>query len=257
MITTEVTSSEEIRSFFDKEALFIEQRHGPVNRVLGYRIGLIKQYLPRPAEITLLDIGCGTGHHLLALAPFIRRGIGIDFSTIMIDVASKRLETSGWKERITFRIDDAEALKTIEDDSMDVVICIGVLEHVLHKRLLFSNVYRVLKPMGRLVCLTPNGSYLWYALGAALHFPTEHLSTDIFLTGSEIRRHLTEACLKEIEIGYWSFVPKGDVDAVLACLLMFMDILGKGFRINRLRGGLIIVAAKPIDQDVLERCDDL
>jgi hypothetical protein len=33
-----------------------------------------------------------------------------------------------------------------------------------------------------------------------------------------------------------------------------MDLFGKGFRINALRGGLIIVAAKPVDHDVLERC---
>lgn len=202
VITTEVTSSEEIRAFFDREALFIEQRHGPVNHALGYRIELIRKYLPRSAEITLLDIGCGTGHHLLALTPFIQHGIGIDFSTAMIDVAGKRLEASGWKERITFRIDDAEALKTVEDDSIDVVICIGMLEHVVNKRLLFSTVHRVLKPMGRFVCLTPNGSYLWYSLGAALRFSTKHLSTDVFLTGSEIRRHLIAAPFEEIELGY-------------------------------------------------------
>ncbi len=250
MITTEVMSSDEIRAFFDKEALFIEQRHGPVNRLLGYRIGLIKRYFPQSAEITVLDIGCGTGHHLLALAPFIRRGIGIDFSTAMIGVANERLEASQWKEQITFRIDNAEELTTMPDCSVDVVISIGVLEHVVNKRLLLSSVHRVLKPVGTFVCLTPNGSYLWYSLAAAFHFATKHLSTDLFPTEKEITRYLIRAGFKNIEIGHWSFIPRGDMNRIVASLLAFMDLLGALFRFDRLRGGLIIAAAKELNQDV-------
>ena len=254
MITTRVTSSDEIRAFFDKEALFIEQRHGPVNGLLDYRVGLIKRYFPQSAEITVLDIGCGTGHHLLAVAPFIRRGIGIYFSTATIGATRKRLGASSWKEKISFRIDDAEELKTIPDSSVDVVICIGVLEHVVNKKLLLSNVHRVLTPFGRFVCLTPNGSHFWYSLATALHVPTKHLSTDVFLTEREVTRFLISACFRDIEVGYWSFIPRGDVHRVIAFLLAVMDLFGKGFRINALRGGLIIAAAKPVDHDVLERC---
>jgi 2-polyprenyl-6-hydroxyphenyl methylase/3-demethylubiquinone-9 3-methyltransferase len=41
---------------------------------------------PRPTDV-VLDVGCGNGDHLLALGPELDRGIGIDISPGMIELA--------------------------------------------------------------------------------------------------------------------------------------------------------------------------
>jgi 2-polyprenyl-6-hydroxyphenyl methylase/3-demethylubiquinone-9 3-methyltransferase len=247
VITTRVTRPEEIRGFFDREAAFMEECHGQLNPLLTYRTGLIRRYLPPVPQITMLDIGCGTGHHLLALAPYIETGIGIDFSRAMIEAAGKRADASRWQEKITFLIDDAEELGTIADSSVDFVTCIGALEHMVNKSRVIANVHRVLKPSGTFLCLTPNGSYLWYSLAASLRVPVKHLSTDVFLTAQSIRRYLLRARFEKIETGYWSFVPKGDLHRAIGFVLKYMDIPGKTFGIDRLRGGVMTAARKPAD----------
>ncbi len=244
VITVQVTRPEDIRGFFDREAPFIEERHGPAEPALRYRIGLVRTYFPASSEINLLDVGCGTGNHILALAPFIRRGTGIDFSTAMIERARIRAQTSPWREKITFFMDNAQELKTITDTSIDVVICIGTLEHVPNKALLLSQAHRVLRPSGKFVCLTPNGSYAWYSLASRLRIPTKHLSTDAFLSAEVMSRCLRQARFDNVEIGYWSFVPRGDIGRVAASALRCMDMVGRALRINSFRGGLLAVAEK-------------
>jgi ubiquinone/menaquinone biosynthesis C-methylase UbiE len=61
----------------------------------------------------VLDLGCGNGHHLLALAPEVARGIGIDVSPGMIALARARLRNSAWKAKITFEVGNAEELNAI------------------------------------------------------------------------------------------------------------------------------------------------
>ena len=62
----------------------------------------------------------------------------------------------------TFKVDDAEKLKAIADESIDLAICIGALEHMLDKRAVLASTYRVLKFGGRFICLTLPADYVWY-----------------------------------------------------------------------------------------------
>ncbi len=160
-------------------------------------------------------------------------------------VAKERLQTSLLRKNTTFQVDNAEDLLTIPDQSVDVVICIGALEHMLKKSAVLTNVYRVLKPNGRFLCLTPNGSYLWYQfIAPLLGVDTKHLSTDKFLTLKEIVRLLVQYGFTRVQPGNWTFIPKGDIHPILGALLQALDGVGKRLNINRLRGGLKVCAWK-------------
>lgn len=242
--TTPVENLEEVRDFFDKCAPIYREQHGDANKLLTYRAGLIKMHGNLTQEDVVLDIGCGPGHHLLAMAGDIGQGMGIDFSPGMIAQANRRLEASSTTGNISFRLDDARELTTVQDASIDVVTCVGALEHMVDPSAVLKNVSKVLKPRGRFVCLTPNGDYVWYrSIAPALGADTRHISTDRFLTGEELRTLLTDARFASVETGYWTFIPKGDMHPLVASSLEFLDIVGRVLSVRSFRGGLLTVAS--------------
>jgi SAM-dependent methyltransferase len=195
---------------------------------------------------TLLEIGCGTGTHLLALAGQFERAVGTDLSAEMIRVAGDAAADSPWADRVSLRVDPAEELATVGDGSVDVVLCVGALEHMLDRVAVLAQVRRVLGPGGVVVCLTPNGSYCWYRwLAPLLGRETRHLSTDRFLTPDELTALLTGAGLEPTSVGYWRFVPRGDLPWGVAPALRAADAAGERFALGWLRGGLAAAARAP------------
>jgi 2-polyprenyl-6-hydroxyphenyl methylase/3-demethylubiquinone-9 3-methyltransferase len=198
----------------------------------------------RPNDV-VLDLGCGDGHHLLALAPEIARGIGIDVSAGMIELARARLRSAPRRADLAFEVDDAEKLKGIADQSIDLTICIGAFEHMLDKRAVLDSIYRVLRFGGRFVCLTLHADYVWYrTLAPLMRFATKHLSSDRLLTNDEFVLLLREAGFCGVRLAPWTFIPKGDVPAAVAWLLALLDAVGCRARWDLFRGGLCLCAGK-------------
>jgi SAM-dependent methyltransferase len=245
LATTQVQNTAEIRDFFDRTARAYHEQHGHPERLLHYRINLIKRHARLRDDDVVLDVGCGNGHHLRALSQRIRRGIGVDLSPAMIEIARQRQLDSTEHAELTFFCDDAERLDTQAADSFDLALCVGALEHMLNKAAAVARVRRVLKTGGRFFCLTVNGGYVWYQRLAPLFgLETRHLSTDRFLNRDELAGLLAEAGFSRVEVGGWTFIPRGDMPALLAALCVGLDWLGRLFRISALRGGLWACAWK-------------
>jgi ubiquinone/menaquinone biosynthesis C-methylase UbiE len=244
--TTPSYNTTDIRSFFDQCASTRSpEQHGHPQQLLEYRLALVRSLArPRRTDV-VLDVGCGNGHHLLALAPGVARGIGIDVSPGMIELARARLQSSPSSANITFAVDDAEKLRGIADQSIDLAICIGAFEHMLDKRAVLASVYRALKFGGRFLCLTPHADYLWYrTIAPVLGFATKHLSSDRMLTRDEFSALLEQAGFRRIRSAPWTFIPKGDVPTLVASLLTVFDVIGRHARLDSLRGGLSLCAWK-------------
>jgi ubiquinone/menaquinone biosynthesis C-methylase UbiE len=249
--TTPSCNTTDIRSFFDRCASTgSPEQHGHPQRLLEYRLALVRSLARiRPSDV-VLDVGCGNGHHLLALAPEVARGIGIDLSPGMIALARARLCNSPWKANLTFEMGNAEDLNGIGDQSVDLAICIGALEHMLDKGGVLASIYRVLKIGGRFLCLTLNADYVWYrTIAPVLGFGTKHLSSDRVLTHEEFSVLLDQAGFRRTRSVHWTFIPKGDVPTLVALLLTMLDVIGQHARLSSFRGGLSLCAwkdAKPI-----------
>lgn len=111
-----------------------------------YRIG------PIQAGETVLDIGCGTGTDLLLAAKrtgSTGRVIGVDMTPSMIERAKRAAIKAAVWEIVEIRRGTAEELP-VESASIDVVISNGVLNLSSDKIRAFDEIYRVLKPAGRL-----------------------------------------------------------------------------------------------------------
>lgn len=243
--TKKVENTEEIRAFFDACSHGYAEKHGHSQRLMRYRIGLIEEAVhPEPQDV-VLDVGCGIGHYLMALARRIGHGIGIDFSDRMIESARGRIADLPWRGKLSFRVDNAEKLGTIPDSSVDIVMCIGAFEHMINRDAVLSSAHRVLKPGGRIVLMTPNGSYFWYrSIAPILRLDTRHLSTDRFLEGKVVARMLRSAGFGDVSLGCWTFIPKGDIHPLVGVFLGILDGVGKFCGISALRGGLIATARR-------------
>ncbi|MCB9802856.1 class I SAM-dependent methyltransferase [Candidatus Nomurabacteria bacterium] len=116
----------------------------PILRKL--RISRITKNLPKKVEL-LVDFGCGEEAGVLQdLANYYQRAIGFD----------GRVSNRKISEKIILQQANLNQRVNLEDNSVDVVICLAVLEHVLKPQELLNEAYRVLKPGGILLLTTPS-----------------------------------------------------------------------------------------------------
>jgi SAM-dependent methyltransferase len=102
-----------------------------------------------PGDLTVADLGCGTGEVVAALAPNVRRVVGIDREPAMIDAAAAR--TAGFAN-VDLRTGTLDALP-LPDAALDVATLMLVLHHVRDLDATFGEIARTLRPGGRLVLL--------------------------------------------------------------------------------------------------------
>jgi ubiquinone/menaquinone biosynthesis C-methylase UbiE len=243
--TTTAQSTADVQTFFDRCSTEYTEQHGDPDQLLEYRVNLVRTHARLRRTDVVLDVGCGNGHHLLALAPYIARGMGIDLSPGMVGVARARMCGSPWQRRLTFAVDNGEKLHEVATASVDAAICVGALEHMLDKAAVLASVHRVLRPGGRFFCLTPDGHHPWYrTIAPLLGLSTKHLSTDRSLTRSELAGLLRRAGFSRAELGSWTFIPKGDMPPVMGLLLDGLDAVGRVAHMDSLRGGLRVCAWK-------------
>jgi ubiquinone/menaquinone biosynthesis C-methylase UbiE len=102
---------------------------------------------------SVLDIGTGTGVVALQAAKKIGAGgkvVGIDLSNGMLATATAKAEKLGLAEKVEFRRMDAEKLE-FSDESFETVVSLFALLHFPDPLTALKEIYRVMKPNGKLV----------------------------------------------------------------------------------------------------------
>lgn len=98
---------------------------------------------------TVLDAGTGTGRMLELLAPYIKRGVGVDASPDMLAIARDRLERAHI-HHCQVRLADVYRLPFPEHD-FDAVLFHQVLHYLEDPQGAIAEAARVLKPGGRIL----------------------------------------------------------------------------------------------------------
>ena len=246
MKTRQIRTDADLQQFFDEAAVHYSDQHGQPEKLLGYRLSVIRPLMGHGKGRTFLEIGCGTGDHLFAVADQFTQVLGTDLSPVMIERAREILTDWDKKEKFTLAVDRAEHLSTVPDETIDVVLCVGAFEHMTDKPAVLTQIDRVLKSGGSFVCLTPNGDYVWYRrLAPFLGYDTRHLSSDRFTNLPLIGELLSHTRLILADSGYWTFIPRGDIGTVLFVILAMVDLAGKVLGIPGCRGGIYFKAVKP------------
>ncbi len=102
-----------------------------------------------PAEITIADIGCGTGEISTRLVEKFpqARITGVDIIESHVALARERYTHFG--ERVKFRVGDAFALD-FEDNSFDFALNRHMLQSIPNPEAVLMELVRILRPGGRL-----------------------------------------------------------------------------------------------------------
>jgi SAM-dependent methyltransferase len=162
------------------------------NRGYHARLAEIYSWLV-PAGQRVLEIGCGTGDLLAATRP--QRGVGIDFSPAMIEVARQR------HPELTLRVGDAHDLDLGE--TFDAIILSDLVNDVWDVQTVFEQVRRHCHPSSRIILnfysrlwelplraaqalnlATPTGAQNWLT--------PEDITNLLHLAGCELVRHSSE-----------------------------------------------------------------
>jgi len=203
----EKEKADAVRTHSDQATQFEEryegERQDPYSNCFVYSRKRLEVWLRRliPAKgegQRLLDVGCGTGHHMLDLR---QRGFvvsGVDGSEEMLKVA-RRLNPG-----CDIRSADVESLP-FEKASFDRILSIEVLRYLPDFRHSVKEMGRVLAPGGvAVVTACPRFSLNLYALvnrlSSSMRVSNLTPLRQYFVTGGELRRGFEEAGFEEIEV---------------------------------------------------------
>ncbi len=137
---------------------------------------------------SVLDVGCGGGHLLYQLRHRYTRLIGLEYSAHRLQQA--RLNLAGLA--FTALQGSAEQMAGVASGSLDCVVSADTIEHVPDVYQATAEIFRVLRPGGRLVMNTPNIAFIKKrALLLLGRFPStsqrnEGLGSDVLFDGGHL-----------------------------------------------------------------------
>ena len=94
---------------------------------------------------TVLEVGCGTGKNTLLLSQLSERVCALDLSVGMLEQARRKIQS----DHVLFAVADLTRVWPCKTESVDLIVCNLVLEHVRDLSVIFSEAHRTLVTGGR------------------------------------------------------------------------------------------------------------
>jgi SAM-dependent methyltransferase len=154
---------------------------------------MLEKFFQDGSEKTLVDLGCGPGIKSLTLALTGAQVIGFDTRESSIRHAQENTrQIQAQYPQKTFRSqffckDIEQGIPEISDSSVDFVLFVEVIEHLVHYHDVLTEIRRILKPDGRVFITTPNKTF-------------HHKDHDEHVYGEKAYGHVREFDLEELVI---------------------------------------------------------
>jgi ubiquinone/menaquinone biosynthesis C-methylase UbiE len=150
---------------YDKNQSRITERAYRTPEIAAQRLATLKVLALRSGE-HVLDVGIGPGLLAHDMAQIVGEGgriVGVDSAAAMVELARKRCKPL---RQVEISSGDAQSL-VFADASFDAVVCTQVLLYVADVQTALNEMFRVLKPGGRLVIIETD----WRGLVVNSAFP--------------------------------------------------------------------------------------
>ena len=147
-------------AYFDQWAKSYDK--GRITKWFQYTQELAINAMTLSQNSRVLDVGCGTGHAVLALAARLPEGkaCGIDISAEMVEEAQTKIPPL-LAERTEFRRASSESIPYL-DGFFDGVLCTNSFHHYPDPIKALKEMQRVLKPGGQIVIFENATDLSWY-----------------------------------------------------------------------------------------------
>lgn len=205
-----------------------------------------------------LDVGCGTGRVTFELGSCGFDVEGIDSDPRIINLAKKISANRG--VQCNFRLVDFRDPKEVVPESYDLIVCSEVLEHIVDYERIHQNIFKSLKPGGRLILTVPYDPNKFSVLdkynGHVRRFTYEQVLNDlklykqkkIIITGFPFYRLICRAYLLKLKLmggqhsneNLWS----SPLTRMIAQIIYPFCRLDNFFAFTRLGDALIAIADK-------------
>lgn len=129
-----------------------EGRYPTGHHRLQISLAMVDAMEPKPVDV--LDAGCGDARMIVELAKHGIKSTGFDISDGMIEVGRTILKDNNLSEDLIATGDIYKIAAA--DNSLDLVLALGVLENLDRHDEIFAEFHRVLKPKGRILISLEN-----------------------------------------------------------------------------------------------------
>ncbi len=216
------------KKFYDFNAPHYEDEIFTTNT--AFEVEFLLQELSLHPGMKVLDIGCGTGRHSIALAARGMEMTGLDISSGQLEQARNKAARAG----VTVRFIEADAADFTLPEQFDAAICIcegsfGLLsvddDPLTHEQEILQNVAAVLKPGAPLLMTVRN------AFELIRHYNDDDIASETFDLNTLTR---------VVRLGEWypGFDPEIKVKEKCFTPMELRMLLEKnGFAVDKLSGG--------------------
>ncbi|GEM_PF-4063985 len=163
---------------------------------------IVNKHIAKNSKIA--EFGCGNGQ---IVQVYIKNGVsemvGLDFSNAMLQTASHRADINGYSSQFLPINGDMNTLP-FKDNHLDTVIIYGVLEHLEKPEKTLKEIFRVIKPNGKLILGVPRR----YSLAFFSYF---FFGLSLPKWGSNVRSDLAF----KNKLKFYKFYTLGDMNKIL------------------------------------------
>lgn len=151
---SDLGKKQQVTQMFDT----ISEDYDGLNRVISFGIDIkwrkrVVALLKKKKPTTILDIATGTGDLAIAMTETgAEKIVGLDISPGMLEVGRSKIQEKNLQNIIEMVVGDSENL-SFSDNTFDAVTVAFGVRNFEHLEKGLQEIYRVLKPQGRLVIL--------------------------------------------------------------------------------------------------------
>jgi GT2 family glycosyltransferase/ubiquinone/menaquinone biosynthesis C-methylase UbiE len=154
---------EEVKTLFDQPVNYLNRRQYDIR----IRTETVQSFVKGKPFSTILDIGCGDGSLSIPLLDSTRHLTLLDIAPNMLSLARSKIPED-LVSNVSF-INSDFIYEKFQQASFDLVICIGVLAHVVSPFDLVAKIAKVIKPGGTLLLECTDSSHLFRRMTKLLH----------------------------------------------------------------------------------------